>query len=196
VTDALVPLVVGFMLTTVFGGALGWFFQNRTWQNQNEARLREDELRRADDVCRSLSSLLDKRLYRMLRLFHALRADTGSTRSEAVEERLRDYDVVLFEWNDALNLHLALVGTYFGDSARLWLDEGIYVGFRELGLRLEARYRALGGDASTQDDDTEIESSFAALNDEVYRFGLLMMTRLRDGAVGRNAPDMASARTR
>jgi hypothetical protein len=194
-TDALVPLVVGFMLTTVFGGALGWFFQNRSWQNQNEARLREDELRRADNVCQSLSSLLDKRLYRMLRLFHALRATVGSTRSDAVEERLRDYDAVLFEWNDALSLHLALVGTYFGDSARRWLDDEIYVGFRELGLRLEARYRALGNETSTK-NDTDIQRSFAALNDQVYRFGLLMMTRLRDGKVGRNAPDWTTAETR
>ena len=184
------------MLTTVLGGALGWFFQNRSWRNENNARLREDELRRADNVCQSLSSLLDKRLYRMLRLFYALRAAAGSTHSEAVEERLRDYDTVLFEWNDALNLHLALVGTYFGDSARRWLDDEIYAGFQELGLRLEARYRTLGSATSTRDDDTEIERSFAALNDEVYRFGLLMMTGLRDGKVGRNAPDLASAASR
>jgi len=36
-------------------------------------------------------------------------------------------------------------------------------------------------------------SLFATLNDEVYRFGLLMMTRLRDGKVGRGAPDRASS---
>lgn len=130
-SDALVPIVVGFLLTTVIGGALGWYFQNSSWKNQNEARLREDELRRADDVCRSLSSLLDKRLYRMLRLFHALRADGGSL-SAAVEERMQDYVAVLYEWNDTLNLNLALVGTYFGESAREWLDERIYVSYRDL----------------------------------------------------------------
>jgi hypothetical protein len=190
-TDALVPLVVGFVLTTVLGGALGLYFQNRSWDNQNDARLREDELRRADDVCRVLSSLLDRRLYRMLRLFHALRADPDSTLSAAVEERLKDYTAVLFEWNDGLNLNLALVGTYFGDSARSWLDKGIYEDFRDLGLRLETTYRELDVGTRTSTDDAEIERSFAALNHEVYRFGLLMMTRLRDGNVGRNAPDRA-----
>ena len=123
--DALVLLVVGFLLTTVLGGALGWYFQNRSWQNQNDARLREDELRRADDVCRVLSSLLDRRLYRMLRLFHSLRADPNSTLSAAVEERTEEgLGGVLFEWNDGLNLNLALVGTYSGDSARRMARQG------------------------------------------------------------------------
>lgn len=191
-SDALVPIVVGFLLTTVIGGALGWYFQNSSWKNQNEARLREDELRRADDVSRSLSNLLDKRLYRMLRLYHALRADRSSL-SAAVEERMQDYVAVLYEWNDTLNLNLVLVGTYFGDSARRWLDERIYVSFRELGLRLEGRYRNLGAETRTPHDDADIERLFAMLNDEVYRFGLLMMTRLRDGMVGRSAPDRASS---
>ena len=189
-TDTLVPLVVGFLLTTVFGGALGWYFQDRTWKRQNDARLREDELRRADDVCRALSELLDKRLYRMLRLFHAIRAEAGGSRSTSADARLQDYDAVLLEWNDRLNLNLAMVGTYFGDTAREWLDR-IYEGFRDLGLQLEARYRDRS--AATGGADEHIERAYAQLNDEVYRFGLLMMTRLRDGKVGRNAPDRATS---
>jgi hypothetical protein len=174
----------------VFGGALGWYFQDRTWKRQNDARLREDELRRADDVCRGLSALLDKRLYRMLRLFHAIRAEAGGSRSTSADARLQDYDAVLLEWNDRLNLNLAMVGTYFGDTAREWLDR-IYEGFRDLGLQLEARYRDRS--AATGGADEHIERAYAQLNDEVYRFGLLMMTRLRDGKVGRNAPDRATS---
>jgi len=43
--ETLVPLVVGFVLTTVLGGVLGTYLQRRTWDHQNEARLREEELR-------------------------------------------------------------------------------------------------------------------------------------------------------
>jgi hypothetical protein len=70
----LLPIVVGFVLTTVLGGVIGTYLQRRSWDHQNEARLREDELRRADAVCQSVSGLLDKRRYRMLRLLAALRA--------------------------------------------------------------------------------------------------------------------------
>ncbi len=34
--ETLVPLVVGFVLTTVLGGLLGTYLQWRTWDHQNE----------------------------------------------------------------------------------------------------------------------------------------------------------------
>jgi hypothetical protein len=40
---------------------------------------------------------------------------------------------VLYEWNDRLNLNLALMGTYLGESARDWLDLVIYENFRSVG---------------------------------------------------------------
>ncbi len=99
--DELIPLIVGFLLTTVLGGVLGMFLQQRAWKHQNEARLSEEEFRRADAIAEAISQLLDKRLYRMLRLFYALRRlgrDEGSP--EIVEQRLGDYNAVLYEWNE------------------------------------------------------------------------------------------------
>jgi hypothetical protein len=40
---------------------------------------------------------------------------------------------VLYEWNDQLNLNLALLDTYVGESARDWLDLVIYENFRSVG---------------------------------------------------------------
>jgi hypothetical protein len=187
--DTLVPLVVGFLLTTVFGGLLASYLQSRTWHNQEQARLREDELRRADAVCRSLACLLDKRLYRMLRLFHATRAlAEGHGSRETAAKRLHDYDAVLYEWNDQLNLNLALVGTYFGETGRDWLDHRIYESFKRLGDVLERRYRAAVAGTAPPLHDEDVEAAFASLNDEVYRLGVFMMTQLRGGSVGRTAP--------
>jgi hypothetical protein len=39
--DAIWPLVVGFLLTTVLGGLLGTYLQRRSWEHQNEAQLRQ-----------------------------------------------------------------------------------------------------------------------------------------------------------
>lgn len=137
-TDQLVLAGVAFVLTTVAGGLLGWFLQDRSWDHQNQARLREEELRRAAEVCQSMSLLLDKRLYRMQRWYDALRAlDRDSASRERVDACQRDYNEVLYEWNDRLNVNLGLIGTYFGESARDWLDLEIYESFKRLGRELE-----------------------------------------------------------
>jgi hypothetical protein len=86
--ETLVPLVVGFVLTTVLGGLLGSYLQRRTWDQQNEALPREEELRRADAVCQDVSRLQDKRRYRVLRLSSAVRGRArGTVSAEELAER-------------------------------------------------------------------------------------------------------------
>lgn len=173
----------------MLGGLLGTYLQRRSWEHQNEARLREEEFRRADEVSEALSQLLDKRLYRMLRLFYALRrvAD-GSGSMDVVNTPLDDYNAVLYEWNDRLNLNLALLGTYFGETARAWLDTQIYETFQHVGAQLEQLYRELNAGRRDTDIAEQLEAELLALNDQIYRLGVFMMTQLRAGRVGRAAP--------
>jgi hypothetical protein len=185
--ETLVPLVVGFVLTTVLGGLLGSYLQRRSWDHQNEARLREDELRRAGDVCQSVSGLLDKRRYRMLRLSFAVRGHAAETVSaEALTERFGDYDQVLYEWNDSLNVNLAMVGTYFGQHARDLLERAYEI-YQQVGSQLEDAYRkvAHGGQRAALDG---LDGLLGELDDTAYQLNVFMMTRLREGAVGRRAP--------
>ena len=83
-------LVVGFVLTTILGGALGTHFQRQTWKNQHDLQLSEQELERASHTCYSLSTLIDRRLYRMVRLEAAMArcGEAGFTRDD-VEVRIR-----------------------------------------------------------------------------------------------------------
>lgn len=183
-------LVVGFLLTTVAGGLLGMYFQRRTWDHQHEAELREQELSRAADVCQSVSGLLDRRLYRMTRLRAATRADGAFTKEDAAA-RMRDYDAVLFEWNEALNTHRAIVGTYFGDAAQQLLEHEIYPAFSRSGACLERAYRASCAGRAAEESG---ECGLAGLNDLVYRLVSYMTSQLRDGRVGRFARDATPAR--
>jgi hypothetical protein len=185
----LVLLVVGFVLTTVVGGILGSWLQQRAWDHQQEAQLREQELRRADGVCRQISQLLDKRLYRMLRLFYALQAaaDRADT-AETITRRLEEYDAILYEWNDELNLNLALIGSYFGETARDWLDHEIYENYKRVGAELEELYRTVTSGINTEFRPADLKAHLDSLNDQVYRLGVFMMTQLRAGQVGRTAP--------
>jgi hypothetical protein len=188
----IVVLVVGFVLTTVVGGLLGAHFQRRTWDHQHEAQLREKELERAADVCMSVSGLLDRRLYRMTRLQAAMsRCGEGDLTMEDVAARMRDYDQVLFEWNDALNGHRAVVGTYFGEAARQFLEDQIYESFSASGACLERTYRSVREGAALSDG---ADCGLAALNDLCYRLVSNMTSQIRDGDVGRFAIDATSTR--
>jgi hypothetical protein len=192
--NEIIPLVIGFVLTIVLGGWLGAWLQRRTWDHQNEVQLRQDELRRADDVCHSVSILLDKRLYRMRRFYFALTLDPElPERSERILACLKEYDAVLYEWNDSLNLNLALMGAYFGEGARDWLDFELYEQFKQVGAELEDYYVRNARGSEVEHNLAQIKADLDSLGSQVYQLGVFMMTQLRDGAVGRTAPDRVAA---
>ena len=184
--DELVRIIVGFVLTTLLGGLLGTYLQRRTWDHQNEARLREEGLRRAGEICQSVSGLLDKRRYRMQRLHYALTRQVREGKAEELlAEKMKDYDQVLYEWNDSFYTNRAMVGTYFGLEARDRLDE-LYQAYQRLGIGLEGAYRAVtnGGTPAALE---ELSGQFGTITTKTYLLNELMMTWLREGTVGRRA---------
>jgi hypothetical protein len=44
------PILLGFVLTTIIGGLFASLLQQRSWRHQNESRLREQNISRASDV--------------------------------------------------------------------------------------------------------------------------------------------------
>ena len=192
--DGIVGIVIGFALTTVAGGWWASRLQQRSWERQNDVRLREAEAERAGATCQGLMQLLDRRLYRMQRLLWA--AAEGD--AEEIEHRRGEYVEVLLSWNDALNTNLSLVGSYFGDGARGYL-EGLYEDFKRVGQGVEAVVRAAreGGNAAelVSQVGPEFEGrEVGSLNERVYQIGVMLMSQLREGQVGRYAPDKASPR--
>ena len=190
--DTFWQLVVGFLLTTVLGGLLGTYLQWRSWKHQNEAQLREAERHRAGEVCHAISGLLDKRRYRMLRLFYAVEARTrGAVSADVLAEKHGSYDRVLYEWNDVLNVNLAMAETSFGRVAREELER-VYATYAAAGGELEDAYRvAAQGPGRT--NLAQLGGRLDGLDRVAYDFSLLMMTQLLDGAVGRRAPHPAEA---
>jgi hypothetical protein len=188
--NEIIPLFVGFLLTTVLGGFLGTWLQQRNWKHQYDAKLREDELRRADDVCHQVSKLLDRRLYRMRRFYAALASGSElPEKSDRIEAALKEYNVVLYEWNDSLNVNLALMGAYFGRRARDWLCFQLYEEFKQAGADLEDYYLKSTRGGPVEHDLAELEAHLDSLGRQVYQMGFFMMTQLREGYVGRSAPD-------
>jgi hypothetical protein len=187
-SEQLVTIVLGFALTTVVGGVLGAWFQRRTWDHQNERTLAELDRGHATQVCRELSQLMDKRLYRMRQLDWALSAKPLD--ESRVQAKLMDYRTVLYEWNDSLNRNLAAAEIQFGGDVREQLERNIYEAFRAAGATLEASYKRLHADDRPDADEPvggSLERDLDQLREDIYDLGVAMLRRIRDGRVGRHA---------
>ncbi len=176
-------LVIGFILTTVVGGALGYFFQTRSWRNQRESELREAERAAAIRVFEEVSTLLDKRQYRLGQMRYQLSKVDGSS---GIEQHLDAYRDVVAVWNERLNRNLALTEGYFGMDVRDDLEFRIYEGFKELGELMEQIY--LGEIADRPSALALLERGTGLMNRFIYDLNAEMIELIKRGQVGRYSP--------
>ena len=174
--SALVSVVVGFLLTSVLGGALGLIFQERSWRHQHDIQLRDLERDRASQVFEEVSRLLDKRLYRLEQVYWHLQDDLRDVKMD-------DYREILYEWNDGINRILALTLQYFGNEMRHRLDYQIGHEFVDLGRGVERLWKtpSMSTDSSSS---TLISTRLRTLHELVYTFNLDMLRPLQAGSVG------------
>jgi Putative peptidoglycan binding domain len=175
--NQIILLLLGFLLTSVVGGVLGSFFQQRTWQHQHDVQQREQERQQAIKVFEEISSLLDKRLYRMELMYWATRYHVRGDGTQQMNDALVAYRKVLQLWNDNLNRHLALIMTFFGKNTHEQLEE-IYERYTSIGRALDQFMR----DAS-QGPSIEIPPigrRLTVLSKQVYNFNLGMLNILLD----------------
>lgn len=178
--DEMLLLVLGFILTTVLGGLLGYVFQRRAWSHQFAVQRSASERSAASSALDELSSLLDKRRYRMLLVFWQLDRDEP----DELERRVSAYRAVLEDWNDGLNRRLALVATHFGSDLKSEL-EGLYETYRTAGLLLDEAIRAkrVGADLAGLDKLVDV---LEGLNQRNYRFAETGLSLILAGQVGSN----------
>ncbi|MGW0804436.1 peptidoglycan-binding domain-containing protein [Nonomuraea sp. NPDC002799] len=201
-TDQLVLLALSFVLTTVLGGALGSRFQRRAWAHQHETQQREREREQASKVFEEVSSLLDRRLYRMRLVFWAAKRQARGGAHDGLAEARERYREVLLTWNDNLNRNSALTQTYFGTGTRQRL-EALYEDYAAIGRALDQFMRDLGGASPRQPHDAapnpSARSRFTGrippigrrldhLSHQVYLFNLHMLRLLQSGQLGQTAP--------
>jgi hypothetical protein len=175
----IVLLVIGFVLTTVVGGVLGYYFQRRTW----DANRRESERAAAASVFDDVSRGMDERLYRMRLVYWGLRRGDANR----VESAMTEYRATLVKWNDNLNRSLALVQRYFGREVWDFLCTVIYEEFAIIGRHLEDWYRR------RSDPDlgpTEKARLFVtgrrlqALGNDIFELNGFMIGTIQRGRVG------------
>jgi len=193
----LAPVILGFFLTTVLGGLLGFFFQNRSWEHQHKiqqaeqerlynVQLAEEKRERALQVFDEISRLMDKRLYRLRLIYWSLSAEDGQVNhSPSAESRFEDYRKVLYEWNDSINRNLALLQHYLGPTMRNRLDYEVGTSFVELGRIFEKWWTTSVTPESTESLDSRLRS----LSSRVYTFNLEMISAIQGDDGGASIPE-------
>lgn len=188
-SDQVWLLVIGFLLTTVLGGGLGYAFQARAWAHQHDIAKRDNEREQAFKTFEEVSTRMDKRLFRMRRLYWASHQKMIGDGDDAQWEAARaDYATAIFEWNDNLNRTLALVQTYFGGAIRQELENGIYEEFAALGRAMTHIVRWVSGGRAERSVLKRFGRRLESLSRRVYRINVDMLRLFEDGALGRRAP--------
>jgi peptidoglycan hydrolase-like protein with peptidoglycan-binding domain len=185
----LLLLVVGFVLTSVLGALLGYFLQNRTWAHQHDVQRRDEERQQSLKAFEEISLLLDRRLYRMRRLYWAARRTAqGADDKTRLTSARDDYREVLAEWNDKLNRTLALAETYFGSHTRTQLEE-VYDEFVVTGRGLEEIVKMAQAAEAERIDLPRFGYRLSRLSHRVYELNVRMLRLLADERIGRSAPE-------
>ena len=181
----LLKLCLGFLLTTVFGGLLGYYFQNRAWRHQFRIRLLEANLAEANKLFDELSRLMDKRLYRMRQVHWKLKNPAAE---EALEKAMNSYREVLYEWNDALNRNLSLTETYFGAEIKRGLKGSIYEEFSRIGNLLESGYLKFRDNKGFYEWEQPAED-LTRLGHRIYGLNIKMIRSIQKRQEGLSRPE-------
>lgn len=95
---ALLPIVVGFLLTGLIGNRLLQAWQARNWFLQQRFLGQEKEYLGLKELADEIGTLLSVRIFYMQRLIRAL----ASGSDDKAQSCLKDYDKALKRWNERL----------------------------------------------------------------------------------------------
>jgi Putative peptidoglycan binding domain len=177
--DQVLLLVLGFVLTTVVGGVLGYYFQRRTWDSNR----RESERSAAAAVFDDISRRMDERLYRMRLVYWSLKAGED----DRIEAGMGEYRATLATWNDNLNRNLALAQRYFGRDVWAALNEVIYEEFATIGRHLEGWYRHRSDEDGVSAEKASLSVTgrrLRALGNDIFNLNRFMIEMIQRGTVG------------
>jgi|SRR5215213_8222461 len=160
-----IKLVIAFVLTTIVGGLLTYWFQTRQAQVGREAAIVAADRENATRVFEDVSRLLGERMYR-LEAAKLLRGFTG----EQPQNPFQDAFVAAFDsaWEVNLSRNRALICRYFGPELAVLYARDIHDQFRKV---------ALGAQIA---DTTEVQRR-VILQEQIHRLNDGMIESIRSG---------------
>ncbi|MGB3073412.1 MAG: hypothetical protein WBP40_01005 [Candidatus Moraniibacteriota bacterium] len=172
-------LTYGFILTGIIGAVITFGLQSASWRYQNNSAKLEKELNVASDVFEQISTVTDKRIYRMDKLDRWL---VDGTDDVMINNLMWEYRDVLYEWNDSYNKNKALVNLYFGTEVSTRFDY-IHFFFKQVGNDLETQYY-LSSENRNQEQLVQIGNRIGDLNNIALEINEGMIKKIQAQSVG------------
>lgn len=169
-------MLCGFVLTTILGGVLTFWYQQQAWERDDKAKRKQEQLVRASTTLDDLSRLIDRRLYRLRNVQGALEVKATDAEVSAMRASYRE---VVSEWNESLNRNLVQTEMSFGPDARHLFESSIVEGFRSLHRELIDTVAE-----PTPDRIQKLKVGADKMSPKVYAFNLDLLRRLQQGDIG------------
>ena len=188
VSDQIVVLVVGVLLTSGLGGAIAFFFQSRTWEHQRRVTNRDNERFQAIAFYEEITTRFDRRLYRMRQVNWTARDAARGQPSAPLDEAIAHYREVLVDWNESVNRVFAFAEIYFGVGVRRILKDRVYEDFAAAGRAVDLTIKTIRTRDNSLVAIPRLDRKLARLASTVLGVDLALLSMIRDGTIGLFAP--------
>jgi hypothetical protein len=165
----IVSVFISFVLVTVIGGLFAQGLQHRNWIRQQHIAAKDRRITELKAIFSELDALLSKRLYKTRRLLYSLRRIS----SGSLQDRLKDYDATLSEWNEKRNSFQIRLVRVISVSLAQQFEHDLSRRFVNIGQSLERLVRAESSDSlppSFYSTLTSLETELDLLSRSVYEF--------------------------
>ena len=119
-------LLIGFLLTTVFGTIINNFYSKATWEREKKFELLKRSLDRNEKLLEDISVTMGTRAFKLMRAFWAIETPpagyrTPEERKQVIAQRWEEYSKAVVDWNEHLRVYVSKITYLAGeDTARLF----------------------------------------------------------------------------
>lgn len=163
------------VIAGIIGCVLGAYLQNQSWIEQNRLSMLESDRKQAESIFNEVSSLMDDRYYKTVRLLSAYK-QKDSAKIERYKESL---SIQLEQWNSNYNRICALLEGYFGPRYNHFFKHKIQHNFALTGNKI------IPSGASMVENQKYLDSRLDVLSKNIVTFNMMMIDAIKENKVGR-----------
>lgn len=162
------------LIIGVIGSIIGAYFQKQSWYEQNELSKLENDRKRAEEIFSEVSTLMDDRMYKTVRLLSAYKQNND----EKIVQYKESFTLQLEEWNSNKSRLNALLNGYYGESFSQYFLHQIQNDFAICGNMLS--YDPLN-------NIIKMDSISKGLQSKIFILNKRMIEAIKNDKVGRYA---------
>lgn len=163
------------IIAGIIGCGLGAYLQKESWKEQNKLSMLESDRKQAESIFNEVSSLMDDRYYKTVRLLSAYKQKD----SVKVEKHKQSLSMQLEQWNANYNRTCALIEGYFGPTYSHFFKHKIQHNFALIGNKI------IYSGAVTAKEQEYLDSQLNILSNNIVTLNRMMIEAIKENKVGR-----------